>query len=66
MYICDIYMIYIYVYIAPCTINVTSKSPVGAISVVTLKRTDTTLDHSQKAETTTTNGGQFGYSIQAW
>ena len=31
-------------------INVTSKSPVGDISVVTLIRTDTTLDHSQEAE----------------
>ena len=31
-------------------INVTSKSPVGDISVVTLIRTDTTLDHIQKAE----------------
>jgi hypothetical protein len=31
-------------------INVTSKSPVEDISVVTLIRTDTTLDHSQKAE----------------
>jgi hypothetical protein len=31
-------------------INVTSKFPVGNISVVTLIRTDTTLDHSQKAE----------------
>ena len=31
-------------------INVTSKSPVGDISVVTLIRTNTTLDHSQKAE----------------
>ena len=31
-------------------INVTNKSPVGDISVVTLIRTDTTLDHSQKAE----------------
>ena len=30
--------------------KVTSKSPVGDISVVTLIRTDTTLDHSQKAE----------------
>ena len=30
--------------------HVTSKSPVGDISVVTLIRTDTTLDHSQKAE----------------
>ena len=31
-------------------IIVASKSPVGDISVVTLIRTDTTLDHSQKAE----------------
>ena len=31
-------------------INVTSKSPVGDISIVTLIRTDTTHDHSQKAE----------------
>ena len=31
-------------------IHVTSKFPVGNISVVTLIRTDTTLDHSQKAE----------------
>ena len=31
-------------------IEVTSKPPVGGISVVTLIRTDTTLDHSQKAE----------------
>ena len=31
-------------------INVTSKSPVGDISVVTLIKTDTTFDHSQKAE----------------
>ena len=30
--------------------DVTSKSPVGDISVVTLIRTDNTLDHSQKAE----------------
>ncbi len=30
--------------------DVTSKSPVGDISVVTLIRTDTTLDHSQQAE----------------
>ena len=35
---------------SPRKINVTSKSPVGNISVVTLIRTDTTLDHSQKAE----------------
>ena len=31
-------------------INVTSKSPVGDISVVTLIRTDITLDHSQEAK----------------
>ena len=31
-------------------IDVTCKSPVGDISAVTLIRTDTTLDHSQKAE----------------
>ena len=31
-------------------IGVTSKTPVGVVSVVTLIRTDTTLDHSQKAE----------------
>ena len=30
--------------------GVTSKPPVGGISVITLIRTDTTLDHSQKAE----------------
>ncbi len=36
--------------ISPTKINVTIKSPVGDISVVTLIRTDTTLDHSQKAE----------------
>ena len=35
---------------SPAEIDVTSKSPVGDISVVTLIRTDTTLDHSQKAE----------------
>ena len=35
---------------SPKKIDVTSKSPVGDISVVTLIRTDTTLDHSQKAE----------------
>ena len=35
---------------SPARIDVTSKSPVGNISVVTLKGTDTTLDHSQKAE----------------
>ena len=31
-------------------IDVTSKSPVGDISVATLVRTYTTLDHNQKAE----------------
>ena len=35
---------------SPRKIDVTSKNPVGFISVVTLIRTDTTLDHSQKAE----------------
>ena len=35
---------------SPAKIDVTSKSPVGDISVVTLTRTDTTLNHSQKAE----------------
>ena len=35
---------------SPAKIEVTSKSPVGDMSVVTLRRTDTTLDHSQKAE----------------
>ena len=39
-------------------IYVTSKSPVGDISVVTLIRTDTTLDHSQKAEKV--------WSVSAW
>ena len=35
---------------SPAKIDVTSKSPVGDISVVTLIRTDTILDHSRKAE----------------
>ena len=35
---------------SPSKIDVTIKSPVGDISVVTLIRTDTTLDHSQTAE----------------
>ena len=35
---------------SPAKIDVTSKSPGGDISVVTLIKTDTTLDHSQKAE----------------
>ena len=34
----------------PKKIDVTRKLPVGSVSVVTLIRTDTTLDHSQKAE----------------
>ena len=42
---------------SPAKIDVTSKSPVGDISVVTLIRTDTTLDHSQK--------GREGMSIIA-
>ncbi len=35
---------------SPKKIDVTRKLPVGSIPVVTLIRTDTTLDHSQKAE----------------
>ena len=35
---------------SPAKIDVTRKPPVGGIPVVTLIRTDTTLDHSQKAE----------------
>ena len=35
---------------SPAKIDVTSKSPVGDMSVVTLIRTDPALDHSQKAE----------------
>ena len=34
----------------PLKIQATSILPVGSISAVTLIRTDTTLDHSQKAE----------------
>ena len=41
---------------SPKKIDVTSKSPVEDISVVTLIRTDTTLDHSQKAEKVCTCG----------
>ena len=33
---------------SPAKIDVTSKSPVGDISVVTLIRTDTTLDQSRR------------------
>ena len=40
-------------------VNVTSKSPVGDISVVTLIRTDTTLDHSQKAEKVCSSTPEF-------
>ena len=35
---------------SPAKNHVTSKSPVGDMSVVTLIRTDITFDHSQKAE----------------
>ena len=35
---------------SPAKIDVTSKSPVGDMLVVTLIRMDTKLDHSQKAE----------------
>ena len=35
---------------SPAKIDVTSKSPVGNISAVALIRTDTTLDHSEKAK----------------
>ena len=34
----------------PVKIEVTVKTPIGVILVVTLIRTETTLDHSQKAE----------------
>ena len=34
----------------PVKIEVTEKTPIGVILVVTLIRTETTLDHSQKAE----------------
>ena len=40
---------------SPKKIDVTRKLPVGSVSVVTLIRTDTTLDHSQKAEKVCTN-----------
>ena len=46
-------------------INVTSKSPVGDISVVTLIRTDTTLDHSQKAEKVCSTSETNSTSMQA-
>ena len=44
-------------------INVTSKSPVGDISVVTLIRTDTTLDHSQKAEKVCSSDKKRGITL---
>ena len=57
-------------------IIVTCKSPVGDISAVTLIRTDTTLDHSQKAEKvwrgiSKFNGvkatiGAFACGVNAW
>ena len=56
---------------SPAKIDVTSKSPVGDISVVTLIRTDTTLDHSQKAEKVctsvqiTTSGLQVASALYA-
>ena len=45
-------------------INVTSKSPVGDISVVTLIRTDTTLDHSQKAEKVCSSSRKRGRTLR--
>ena len=56
---------------SPAKIDVTSKSPVGDISVVTLIRTDTTLDHSQMAEKVctsveiTTSGLQVASALYA-
>ena len=41
----------------------TSKSPVGDISVVTLIRTDTTLDHSQKAEKVCSSDKKRGITL---
>ena len=49
---------------SPATIDVTSKSPVGDISVVTLIRTDTTLDHSRKAERVCTRVQIRGFGLQ--
>ena len=45
--------------------HVTSKSPVGDISVVTLIRTDTTLDHSQKAEKVCLGRGETAIEAMA-
>ena len=49
---------------SPATIDVTSKSPIGDISVVTLIRTDTTLDHSRKAERVCTRVQIRGFGLQ--
>ena len=49
----------------PRKIVVTSKSPVGDISVVTLIRTDTTLEHRQKAEKVWHNGLCIPYATLA-
>lgn len=35
---------------SPAKVDLTSKSPIGDILVITLIKTDTTVDHSQKAE----------------
>ena len=51
---------------SPRKINVTSKSPVGDISVVTLIRTDTTLDHSQKVEKACHTGCSVLHSVKTW
>ena len=55
---------------SPVKNHVASKSPVGDISVVTLIRTDTTLDHSQKAEkvwsTRREDKGQQGKLTICW
>ena len=51
---------------SPAKIDVTSKSPVGDISVVTLIRTDTTLDHSQKAEKVCSIGCKLPGLVCKW
>ena len=50
---------------SPSTKNVTSKSPVGDIPVVTLIRTDTTPAHSQKAEKVWIGGEKLSEEIQS-
>ena len=50
----------------PTEIDVTCKSPVGDISAVTLIRTDTTLDHSQKAEKVCSSSVRFSVSYFLW